>query len=61
MPHDHQAQGDYGGADAKLPMQAKYFCSMCEGVEADQPGDCPPATQAASAQAADLLRDGLVF
>ncbi len=25
----------------KPPLGAKYFCPMCDGVESDQPGDCP--------------------
>ncbi len=29
----------HGGVNP--PAQAKYFCPMCEGVVADQPGDCP--------------------
>ncbi len=29
------------GANTKAKPNAKYFCPMCEGVESDQPGDCP--------------------
>jgi Cu+-exporting ATPase len=28
-------------ADAPAAATAKFFCPMCAGVEADQPGDCP--------------------
>ncbi len=31
----------HGGADVTPPKGAAYFCPMCEGVESDQPGDCP--------------------
>ncbi len=37
-PHDHTAPCH---GDVKPPALAKYFCPMCEGVVADQPGDCP--------------------
>lgn len=28
-------------SEVKPPPSAKYFCPMCEGVESDEPGDCP--------------------
>jgi Cu+-exporting ATPase len=34
--HDHQADAAVTPSPA-----AKYFCPMCDGVESDQPGDCP--------------------
>jgi Cu+-exporting ATPase len=44
--HDCCHGKDYGhghhhDADVKPSASAKYFCPMCEGVESDQPGDCP--------------------
>lgn len=36
----HGKHGEHD--DAVQPAtSAKYFCPMCEGVESDQPGDCP--------------------
>ena len=26
---------------SQKPTSAKYFCPMCEGIESDEPGDCP--------------------
>ena len=40
--HDHPHQNCcQGHSDTKAPAHAAYFCPMCEGVESDQPGDCP--------------------
>src|SRR5438046_242383 len=36
-----QAHHSHGAASVKPPGGAKYFCPMCPGVEADEPGDCP--------------------
>jgi len=36
--HDAHAGGD---ADTAPPAGSKYFCPMCPGVAADEPGDCP--------------------
>lgn len=35
--HDHE-KSDH---DVTPSTAAKYYCPMCEGVESDQPGDCP--------------------
>jgi Cu+-exporting ATPase len=41
--HDHAHEGccHHPPSDAKSTARAAYFCPMCEGVESDQPGDCP--------------------
>ncbi len=36
--HHHHHHHD---ANVKASAGAKYYCPMCEGVESDQPGDCP--------------------
>jgi Cu+-exporting ATPase len=33
--------GHHHDADVTPSKGAKYFCPMCEGVESEQPGDCP--------------------
>lgn len=38
--HTHGAPSSAVSAPAKKPTK-KYFCPMCEGVESDDPGDCP--------------------
>src|SRR4051812_15868162 len=37
--HAHLHAHSHG--DVKPSSRAKYYCPMCEGVESDQPGDCP--------------------
>jgi Cu+-exporting ATPase len=43
--HARSDHGDHGGhhhhGNVKPSTGAAYFCPMCEGVESDQPGDCP--------------------
>ena len=45
--HNHSHDGDsvekHGGTDPskQASVTAKYVCPMCEGVESDEPGDCP--------------------
>ncbi len=40
--HEHPNGHHHHGEPAvKPPASARYFCPMCEGVESDQPGDCP--------------------
>lgn len=40
--HDCCGGGDHHHhSDVKPSAGAKYFCSMCPGVESDNPGDCP--------------------
>jgi P-type Cu+ transporter len=43
--HQHHNDGSHHGhrhyADAQPATTAKYFCTMCEGVVSDKPGDCP--------------------
>ncbi len=38
--HGHH-DGHHHHGDVKPSAAAKYYCPMCEGVESDQPGDCP--------------------
>ncbi len=38
--HRH-AHHNHGAEAVKPSTAAKYFCPMCPGVEADEPGDCP--------------------
>ena len=37
-PHAHHRRQT---ADATAPVTAKYLCPMCQGVQSDEPGDCP--------------------
>src|SRR3954469_4212322 len=37
---DHYTTAQTGNAAKKMPTK-KYFCPMCEGVESDEPGNCP--------------------
>jgi Cu+-exporting ATPase len=41
--HDHPPKNccHHARSDTKAPARAAYYCPMCEGVESDQPGDCP--------------------
>ena len=40
--HHHHDHGDQEATEAVTPSSsAKYYCPMCPGVEAEQPGDCP--------------------
>ena len=34
-------QQESSGEKVKLTSSANYYCPMCEGIESDQPGDCP--------------------
>ena len=38
---EHSHDGHSHGDSVTPSASAKYFCPMCEGVESDQPGDCP--------------------
>ena len=38
---EHSHEGHSNGDSVTPSASAKYFCPMCEGVESDQPGDCP--------------------
>jgi Cu+-exporting ATPase len=39
--HTHHAGCKHDQMAAKPPPRAAYYCPMCEGVESDQPGECP--------------------
>ena len=39
--HDDHSHHGHAAATVKPRAAAKYFCPMCQGVESDQPGDCP--------------------
>src|SRR5258708_27159177 len=41
QPSDHHGHHHHHDGDIQPAKDAKYFCPMCEGVVADQPGDCP--------------------
>ena len=34
-------QQESSGEKVKPTSSANYYCPMCEGIESDQPGDCP--------------------
>lgn len=40
-PAAHACCAEEGASPTTPTSTAKYFCPMCEGVESDQPGDCP--------------------
>ncbi len=37
----HASHNGHGSEAVKPSTAAKYYCPMCEGVESDQPGNCP--------------------
>lgn len=39
--HHHGEVSHHHDASVAPSKGAKYYCPMCEGVESDQPGDCP--------------------
>src|SRR5690606_34749088 len=44
---EHHSNHEHGHGHGVTPSSAaKYFCPMCEGVESDQPGDCPKCGRA---------------